>query len=212
MTWFISNPGSAAKSDTPHWADLRHVLGPLHARAAAPFAYANDRFSSAVAALEAYHRYCVATERELERRDHRLRVAELGQTLDAHAPHLSNWAVNAARPFNKIPLWKRLVDILEVLPLISSSLIGADAAEVKLFARAVESARHGHAHALGDPRSIDSGEDLYFAADALVWILRACVMVDLALPLDLVEQRIVEHERFRRTASAVRELIGGLPR
>ncbi len=31
------------------WADLRHVLGPLYARASAPFVYANDRFYTAAA-------------------------------------------------------------------------------------------------------------------------------------------------------------------
>src|SRR5690606_19002316 len=127
------------------WSELQHVLGPLYARAAAPFAYANDRFYTAVAAVEAYHRYCVESEQDLPRVEHRKRVARIDGLLTEHAPELREWAVNAVTPFNRIPLWRRIVDVVDTLPDLGSSLLGG---RTEAFAKAVESSRHGHAHAL----------------------------------------------------------------
>jgi hypothetical protein len=189
------------------WADLRHVLGPLYARASAPFAYANDRFYTAVAAIEAYHRYCVDSERELPRVEHRERVARVERVVNEHVPDLCDWVVNAVQPFNRIPLWRRIVDIAETLPTLTADLFGSD---LHAFAKAVEDARHGHAHALEGSRSIETGEELYVSADALVWVLRACVMIDLGIGLDSTQDRIRRHERFGRTARRVRDMLRGL--
>lgn len=188
------------------WAELQHVFGPLYARAAAPFAYANDRFYTAVAAIEAYHRYCVESEHDLSRSEHRDRVARIDALVTEHAPDLRDWAVNAVRPFNRIPLWRRIVDIVETLPEMAEALLGG---RVEAFARSVERSRHGHAHALAGSRDFDSGESLYVAADALVWILRTCVMIDLGLTPGDAESRVCRHERFRWTA---RRLAGVLDR
>jgi hypothetical protein len=179
------------------WGELQHVLGPLYARAAAPFAYANDRFYTAIAAVEAYHRYCVESERDLPRVEHRQRVTRIDDLLSEHAPELREWAVNAVRPFNRLPLWRRIVDIAETLPDFRASLFGD---RTEAFSRAVESSRHGHAHALPGSGQLDSGHSLYVAADALVWMLRTCIMVDLGISLDQSQERVCRHERFRWTA------------
>lgn len=189
------------------WSELQHVLGPLYARAAAPFAYANDRFYTAVAAVEAYHRYCVESERDLPRVEHRKRVARIDGLLAEHAPELREWAVNAVTPFNRIPLWRRIVDIVDTLPDLSSSLLGERSED---FAKAVESSRHGHAHALQGSGELDSGHSLYVAADALVWILRTCIMVDLGITIDQSQDRVVRHERFRWTARELAGVLDGL--
>ena len=189
------------------WADLRHVLGPVYARASAPFAYANDRFYTAVAAIEGYHRFCVESERDLSRVEHRERVARIERLVSDHAPDLRDWVINAVQPFNRIPLWRRIVHIAEALPALNSDLFGN---HLRTFAKAVEDARHGHAHALESSRSIESGEWLYVSADALVWILRACVMVDLGIGVDSTQDRIRQHERFRWTARRLREALRAL--
>ncbi|HUP68366.1 MAG TPA: HEPN domain-containing protein [Acidimicrobiales bacterium] len=187
------------------WDDLRHVLGPLYARASAPFAYANDRFYTAVAAIEAYHRYYVESEQDLPRVEHRERVARIERIVSEQAPDLRDWAVNAVQPFNRIPLWQRIVDIAERLPDVSSDLFGS---HLHGFAKAVEEARNGHAHALEGSRAIESGEGLYVSADALVWLLRACVLVDLGL--DSTQSRIRQHERFGWTTRRLHEVLRAL--
>jgi len=189
------------------WSELKHILGPLYARAAAPFAYANDRFYTAIAAVEAYHRYCVTSERDLPRLEHRARVSRLDDLLQDEDAGFRTWAVNAAKPFNRIPLWRRIVEIAGTLEAIGHDLFGDD---VEAFARIVESARHGHAHALEGESDFQSGEALYTAADALTWLLRACLMIDLGMSLEVVEERIRRHQRFQSTTRRCRRILGAL--
>jgi hypothetical protein len=186
------------------WQSMRHVLGPLHARAIAPFAYADDRFYTAIAAIEGYHRYCSDTERDLVRAQHRARVRRIETIVSEQAPDLRAWAVNGLQQFNRIPLWRRIVEIANVLPNISSDLFGD---KVEIFARAVESARHGHAHALEGKGDLSTGLDLYVAADALVWILRACVLIDLGFDVPECEARVRNHQRFRWTSRTLQNAL-----
>ncbi|MDQ6617261.1 MAG: hypothetical protein M3083_21585 [Actinomycetota bacterium] len=189
------------------WLELRHVLGPLYARASAPFGYANDRFYTAVAAIEAYHRYCVESDGDLPRQEHSERVDRLDRILAEHAPDLREWATNAARPFNRIPLWRRITQIAAVLERMTGGMFGD---RVDEFAQAVEAARHGHAHALSRRGSIQDGPDLYVAADALVWLLRACVMIDLGLSVEEAEERVIQHERFAWMTHQLASLLAWL--
>jgi hypothetical protein len=186
------------------WEDLRHVLGPLYARASAPFGYANDRFYVAAAAIEAYHRYCVTSDRDLPATEHRQRVERVQRVMAERAPDLEEWATNAVRPFNRIPLWRRISALGETLPELSADLFGD---HLEDFAKAVEGARHGHAHALQGDRPIDSGKGLYLAADALLWVMRACWMIDLGLGLDESQARVRRHEGFRRTRSQLADVL-----
>lgn len=186
------------------WEDLRHVLGPLYGRAAAPFAYANDRFYTAAAAIEAYHRYCVGSERDLGRAEHRQRVDRIDELTARYAPELRSWAVNAVKPFNRVPFWRRIVDIAEVFPVVREHLFGD---RLVAFAKSVEAARHGHAHALVASGPIEGGEQLYVSADVLVWLLRACLLVDLGIPVERVEERLLGHDRFAWTARRLKSLL-----
>ena len=191
------------------WEELRHVLGPLYARASAPFAYVNDRFYTAAAGIEAYHRYVAGSDRDTSRIEHQERVERLADLLSEHAPDLKDWATNAARPFNRIPLWRRVVEVCSAVGQVSSRLFGEN---VETFARAVEDARHGHAHALSSGSSSLSGQWLYLAGDALVWVLRARIMIDLGFPTSLVEGRILRHSRFQWTVERLSDLINGPPK
>ena len=116
--------------------------------------------------------------------------------------------MNAARPFNRVPLWRRVTNICDALPAISTALF---AHRTEVFARSVEAARHGHAHALGGRTTIQGGESLYFAAEALIWVLRACLMVDLGFPVEAAEARILRHSSFIWTARGVRRLLDAIP-
>lgn len=186
------------------WGDLRHVLGPLYARASAPFAYANDRFYTAAAALEAYHRYCSTSERDLPLVEHGIRVDRVAAVLTEHAPDLCDWAVNAVRPFNRIPYWRRITEMVDCFPLLRDELFGEGLVP---FSKAVEDARHGHAHALERSRTLDDGASLYVAADVLVWLLRACILVDLGFAPDDVESRIRRHEGLHWVSERMRSLL-----
>ena len=183
------------------WDDLRHVVGPLFARDRAPFVYANDRFYTAAAAVEGYHRYCSESGADVATADHRARVARLDSILSAWAPDLREWAVNAARPFNHVPLWRRFADVICSAGAVGESIVGVHG---ETFARQVASARHGHAHALEGPRLGDESGSLYFAARALVWLLRLTLMVDLGFDLDDAASRITKHDSFRWTAEEIR--------
>jgi len=189
------------------WADLHHVLGPVFARARAPFVYANDRFYTAVTALEAYHRHWKDTGQEVPRQAHKARVARLSDVLAREAADLEYWAVNAATPFNRMPLWRRIIEIADRVQPVRDGLFGSN---LERFARETERARHGHAHALDTSKSdatIAEGADLYLAASALVWLLRASLMLDLGLDDQLVISRVVSHPQFQWTAEALRDLL-----
>jgi hypothetical protein len=189
------------------WGELRHVLGPMFARSAAPFAYANDQFYSAISAVEAYHRYCVESERDLPRQQHKARVRRLKEVLEETAPDLAVWAVNAATPFNRVPLWSRIVQIAECLPLVSEALFDD---RVEEFARAAESQRHGHAHALRSDAEADPASVLHHSARALTWLLRGAILVDLGFTPEVAEERILRHEGFRSDSRRCREMVAGL--
>jgi hypothetical protein len=187
------------------WTDLRHVIGPLFARARAPFAYANDRFYTAAAAVEAYHRYCKESNAELPRKEHRQRVRRLEAIVDLFATDLTQWAVNAATSFNRIPMWRRIVEMLDCLGTLSAEMVEANG---EGFAREVEKARHGHAHALGERGALSSESAwLYQASNALVWILRAAWLVDLGFDINWTINRITSHHTFQWTARDVRAML-----
>ena len=63
--------------------------------------------------------------------------------LTQHAPQLADWAVGAAQPFNRAPLWRRLLAIIQRTGVVGTQLLGSHA---ERFAQEVEAARHGHAH------------------------------------------------------------------
>ncbi len=96
------------------------------------------------------------------------------------------------------------MSVAETFPSLSSDLFGD---QLEAFARAVENSRHGHAHALEGSRSIDSGEALSVSADALMWLLRASVMVDLGLDVGITQERIRHHERFGWTVRRLRDVL-----
>jgi hypothetical protein len=189
------------------WSDLQHVIGPLHARAVAPFAYANDHFYTAAAAIEAYHRYCVDSESDLPREQHRQRVDRLSSILAAAAPDLHDWAVNAVRPFNRVPWWRRMVHIAECIPHVSAALFGE---RVEPFAKVAEATRHGEAHALEGARELDEGFALVAAARALTWLLRTCILVDLGFEIEMAQSRVLRHVEFRTTCEWTLQVLDSL--
>ena len=190
------------------WEELQHVIGPLFSRVRAPFTYANDRLYTAVAAIEAYHRYCTDTARDLPKAEHKARVERLATVLRVHAPDLEEWAVNAARPFNHRAIWRRIVDVAECTGLVGTELL---ANKAEPFARAVEKARHGQAHALAGSESPlgDSGR-LYLAATAVTWLLRFGWLVDLGFPTHTAEASILRNSQFQWAVSSLRPTLSDL--
>ena len=190
------------------WGNLRHVIGPLFARSRAPFVYADDRFSTAAAAIEAYHRFLADDERDLPRREHRGRVERLRGVLVDAAPDLADWAVNAATPFNRIPMWRRVVELIARAGTAGERLVGDHAV---WFANEVEDARHGHAHARPARAGLTAeGGGLYLAAAGLVWLLRVNVLIDLGFEQESAVRRVVSNHNFQWVADELRTLVDRL--
>jgi hypothetical protein len=192
------------------WTDLRHLLAPLFARDLAPFVYANDRFYTAASAMEAYHRYKSDSLKDLPKAQHRARVEKLAAVLQAHAPELVDWAVNAAQPFNRAPLWKRMLDVFTETGDVGHQLLGEHA---QLFAEIVEAERNGHAHALADDSRLagsEFGSGLYLAAQAITWMLRARIMADLGFSAEDAAARIVRNPKFTWLAPEVRKMLDAI--
>jgi hypothetical protein len=189
------------------WGRMRHVVGPLYARARAPFAYADDRFYTAVTALEAYHRLVRDSDRDLPRRAHHARVERLRYVLREHAPDLEEWAVNATLPFNRIPLWRRIMELLAKSGEVGRSLVGQHGDR---FAREVEELRHGQAHARPASVSLVSEPGgLYVAASALVWLLRLSLLMELGFQNDEAIRRVTRHRWFQWNADELRSILDG---
>lgn len=123
-----------------------------------------------------------------------LACSHLPAALSALPAAHARWAVNAAKPFNRVPMWSRIVQIAECLPGVSEALFGEHLAR---FAKAAEGQRHGHAHALRVEDDANSAAVLHYSAKALAWLLRAAILVDLGFTPEVAEQRILRHEGFR---------------
>jgi ApeA N-terminal domain 1 len=189
------------------WSEMKHILVPVFGRARAPFAYANDRFYTAVTGIEAHHRHRAESSRDLPKAQHKQRVNRIREIVHEHEPDLEEWAVNAVQEFNRIPLWRRIVEMANELPDIADALFGDS---VEVFARAAEGARIGHAHALNRSLEIDDGVALSAAADALTWLLRASMLVDLGFNAASVQARVLKHHQFPWVANQTRDLVATL--
>ena len=184
------------------WATLRHVVGPLFARDRARFVYSNDRFFIAVAALEGIDRVQRASSRDVPRAAHRARVQRLDDLLNTHAPDLTEWALRATRDANRIALARRLVDQISRTGAVGEALFGD---RITLFADVAEAVRNGQAHGLDiDEEPEESFE--FVAASALVWVVRAILMLDIGFDVEEMARRVLDHHSFQWACDRVANL------
>jgi len=204
-------PGGFA-AGVQKWADLwntnRHILGPLLGRERAPFAYVNDRFATAASATEAYHFEVVGSKQDLPKAAHKARVAAVNDVLEQHAPEHKDWAVAGLPSFNKMPMWQRVLWVIEQSGEVGEQLVGTHG---EFFAKQVVSARDGHAHALkGEVAIYGDPGGLYHAGSALMWVLRTLFLRDLGFESQDAQQRVSKNRSFRWTARSLRGVLDTL--
>jgi hypothetical protein len=208
VLFFVSDIPGGFADGVRRWLEVwhreRHILGPLFARDRAPFAYSDDRFYTAAAAVEAYHREHAPSTRDLPRAEHHDRVDRLREVLDREAPDLTEWATNAATSFNRSPMWKRVAQVIEETGPVAQRLVGD---QLEAFAQLVVDARDGHAHALDDETALEEeAGGLYVAARALSWVLRTHYLKDLGLDLSFATERVMQHREFELISERMQSL------
>ena len=84
----------------------------------------NDRFLTAAAAVEAFHRHEQENGRAVSRAEHRARVKRLEEILNAHDPDLAGWAVDICRPENKKAFKTSVIEFASDFEVVTERLVG----------------------------------------------------------------------------------------
>lgn len=197
--------GSHLGAVLARWFDVRNqfrdaivlLLGPMYA----PFTYSEHRFGSTFQAAEAFHRKAGFTGRELAKSDHRDRVEIAAEALSSASidPDIVAWARRVLESRNDKPLRMVIDDLVRSSGRIGEAVYDADPD----FAHVVAGARTGVSH--GGARTHLTGACRYWYGDVLRWIVRSHLILELAVPLDRVELRVLGRVSFEHALKQVRD-------
>lgn len=196
--------GSRLASVITRWFEVRRqyrdaivlLLGPMYA----PFSYSEHRFASTFQAAEALHRSSKGFKsRELSKSDHRARVTAVVNALSCATidAEIAEWVRRILESRNDKPLWKLIDDLVRATGRIGTSLNEADPD----FARVVAGARTGVSH--GGARTHLNGPCRYWYGDALRWIVRFHLILELGFSSDRVEDRVIRRASFQHTLKEI---------
>lgn len=186
-------------------AKLKNVIQPLVARDHSPFIFGEDRLLTAVAAFDAYSnkKQTPSSARELRKN----RIAQLKALVEHESEEFRIWANEAAQNQRTEPLRNRMSSILTELPNVVEDLLGAHKED---FLTEVNRARNRQAHALKDKPTgsfHDQDGGLYFAAEALNWLLRAMLLIELDMPRREAEQAVQSSGSFKFVAKSLKPIM-----
>jgi hypothetical protein len=160
-------------------AELRETLSVLLGPLYAPFTYEEHKFASFFQGLEAYHglrrtRYGTT---DVTKTEHKERVTAVLETLSQadHAEDVLQWAQNILQTRNDKPLWRKVDDIVRSTETVGEDILSAAPNFCSDVARARTGVSHGGAH---KGLTIVSR---YWHAEALYWIMRVRILLDLGI-------------------------------
>ncbi len=185
------------------WKGLRSSFGPVIARYRAPFSYSDDRFHSAVAALESYSAEKHG-KRALSKTERDRRIALIRQSLDSSAPDITDWVIEALDQAHYHTLRSRLDRLFEEAGPIGDALVDN---ERDAFIKAVVRARDAYAHSAPIVGSVKGGAALHWAGEALNWLLRYYAMLEAGFEKDEAAERVVTNATFVQVAERLRKAL-----
>lgn len=172
-------------------AELRDVFvlltGPYHAR----FIFDEHRYSSAFQSAELLAKKRI-NAREKTPEAHRARVTAIISALsnagvDSEAV---DWAQRVLQSRNDKPLRELITELTRSIGAIGEAIFNAS----PNFSSIATNARTGVSHP-GLRRRLGAG-GRYWYADALRWIVRARLLVDMGIPLEDAERRVLDRGSF----------------
>lgn len=172
-----------------HREALNLLLSPLYA----PFMYSEHGFASTFQSAEALHDLVLAT-RDVGKAEHRQRVNDVLSVLnDAGLDDAAiDWASSVLQSKNDKPLWRKIEDLVKSTGAVGEAVLAADAA----FGRTTAAARTGVSHG-GATKTLDAVAR-YWYGQALRWVVRARLLMELLGDEDEAQRRVVSREPFRR--------------
>jgi hypothetical protein len=184
-------------------SDLREVFVLLHAHHYAPFIYSENRFASIFASAEAFHKKRFQSQ-ELDRPDHKRRVQSVLAALDAEEveEETKAWAKRVLSAANYKPLWSRIDELVRSTGAIGDAVLSANPDFAKISANGRTGVAHGGSSVTQDSVA------RYWHGDVLHWVLRACLLVELGVPLSTVERRVLEKYPFQHAVEQVQVQSG----
>lgn len=185
------------------WSTIRPAFGPVIARYRAPFSYANDRFHSAVAALESYSTQKHG-KRALSKDERDRRIEVVRASLDNSEPGLTEWVLEALQRAHYHTLRTRLERLLDEAGSISKALVGDDGDG---FISAVIKGRDAYAHSAPIVGGVEGGAALHWAAEGLNWLLRYYALTEVGFEKDEARQRVVANNTFVQVAERLRQAV-----
>ncbi|MDX3319809.1 hypothetical protein PV415_23170 [Streptomyces sp. ME03-5684b] len=160
-------------------AELRETLSVLLGPLYAPFTYEEHKFASFFQGLEAYHsvrrtRYGTT---DVTKAEHKERVASVLATLSQanHEEGVIQWAQNILQTRNDKPLWRKVDDIVRSTETVGEDILGA----APNFCSDVARTRTGVSH--GGAQKGLTIVSRYWHAEALLWIMRVRILLDIGI-------------------------------
>jgi hypothetical protein len=187
------------------WFDLRDELrdtfvllnAPLHARSI----YDEHRYSSTFQSAEHLaKKRTPSKDRSPEEHDRRVSaIVNAARESGVNQPDV-DWAERVLKARNDKPL----ATLIEQLATSTGSIGAQIIAALPRFARISTQARTGVSHPGLRRRLGPAGR--YWLADALRWIIRARLLMDLGVPVEEVQRRVVSRGSFRQMLDELRRI------
>ena len=186
------------------WDQIRPAFGPVIARFRAPFTYSNDQFHAGVAGLESYsdQRHGPPGPCKRERRERRDRIRA---SMNASAPDLTEFVIDAVKEAERPRLRAGLTYLLEEAGEIGLALTGGDTGS---FVSAVVKARHAFAHSTRIVGAIEGGPALHWTSRGLNWVLRYHALREIGFDAEAASERVLNNYVFKQEAQRLRDALG----
>jgi hypothetical protein len=161
--------------------ELRSVCNAYFAVRQAPFSYTNDRFLTAVYAVEQYHRRRFPGE-DIPKTEHKKR---LGAILEAAPAGQKKWLREKLAWSNERSLASRLTELLTLHPLVTAGPTEkAEIADGATFVQQVVRTRNHMVHGSERKGVAKTGAGMARLAEVLLLILESCLLGEIGIADD----------------------------
>ncbi len=182
--------------------ELRDAITLLCSPYYAPFMYSEHRYSSVFQSAEALARAQFAG-RQKSREEHKSRVRLMVDAATAAGLGEADidWATRVLQSRNDKTLAEYIQELVESTGRVGEAILATDPD----FARRASSERTGVSHPGANREDALSLEERYWYGQALLWVVRASLLIRLGLEPGLVSERITRRGPFMRMLDALRE-------